>query len=155
MPGRAGSPTEASSGYRASNPFTSVPSDRPAPGCTTRPAGLATTMTSSSSYRTVTATLGSGPGGAGEPGSAVTSTVSPAASRRLLLTVSPSTNTAPAAHIVAASVLDQSRSNPSARSTRSPSSVSGTTNDSGAARGAITRSRDDGTSRPTGWRCRP
>ena len=52
MPGRCSSPTPTRSGYRASRPLTSVPSALPAPGCTTSPAGLSTTMTASSSWTT-------------------------------------------------------------------------------------------------------
>ena len=50
MPGRCDSPISAISGYLANSPLTSVPSGLPAPGCTTRPAGLSTTITCSSSY---------------------------------------------------------------------------------------------------------
>ena len=57
-------------GTRASSPFTSVPSGWPAPGCTTSPAGLATTSTSSSSWRTTTGTDGSGRGSPATAGSA-------------------------------------------------------------------------------------
>ena len=56
IPGRAGSPTEAISGKRASSPCTRVPCACPAPGCTTSPAGLFTTTTSSSAWRTSTGT---------------------------------------------------------------------------------------------------
>jgi hypothetical protein len=54
-------PRRPSSGKRASSPFTSVPSGLPAPGCTTSPAGLSTTITSSSSWTTSKSIDGSGP----------------------------------------------------------------------------------------------
>ena len=59
-PGRSGSPTSASSGNRASSPCTSVEPEWPAPGCTTRPAGLSITMMSSSLNTTRTSMSGSG-----------------------------------------------------------------------------------------------
>ena len=59
MPGRSGSPTPASSGNRASSPLTSVPSGLPAPGWTTSPAGLSTTITSSSTWTTRELDVGS------------------------------------------------------------------------------------------------
>ena len=65
MPGRIGSPTPASSGKRASSPLTSVPVGLPAPGWTTRPAGLSTTITSSSSWTTPNSTVGSAVGSVG------------------------------------------------------------------------------------------
>ena len=58
--GRAPRPS-AISGYRATSPCTSVPVTLPAPGCTTRPAGLSTTSTSSSSWTTASGTDGSAP----------------------------------------------------------------------------------------------
>ncbi len=48
------------SGKRGSSPPTSVPSWCPAPGCTTRPAGLSTTATSASAWTTANSTPASG-----------------------------------------------------------------------------------------------
>src|SRR5436853_104429 len=82
---------------RASRPLTSVPVAFPAPGCTTRPAGLETTTMSSSAKRTSTTTLGSGSGRAfaASSGSADTSSVLPSCKRWLFATIRPSTSTAP------------------------------------------------------------
>src|SRR6476659_8640193 len=52
MPARGSS---ASPGSRGSSAFTNVPAGLPAPGCTTRPAGLSSTKTASSSYSTSSA----------------------------------------------------------------------------------------------------
>ena len=73
-PDGAASPTPASSGKRASRPLTSVPSGCPAPGWTTSPAGLSTTITSSSTWTTWTSTVGSATGGTAA-GSCVSSIV--------------------------------------------------------------------------------
>ena len=105
-PGRAGARSPAgrvrtrprragadSSGYRATSPWTSVPDRCPAPGWTTSPAGLSTTITSASSWTTVTSTDGSptGPAGSSSSGRS-TSRVWPSRSRRdRLVTTRPST----------------------------------------------------------------
>ena len=78
IPGRAGSPTEAISGKRARSPWTSVPCACPAPGWTTSPAGLSTTITSSSAWRTSTGTS-SATGSSATSGTLSSSTSSPAA----------------------------------------------------------------------------
>ena len=57
------------SGKRASRPLTSVPRRLPAPGCTTRPAGLSTTMTASSAWTTTNSTSASPARAARPPGS--------------------------------------------------------------------------------------
>ena len=126
MPGPGGSPTPAISGYRASRPFTSVPSGWPAPGCTTRPAGLATTTTSSSSCRTTTSTPASGAGSPATSGSASSSTTLAGLELAALGHASPSTSTAPASTRSCTSRRVQPVSSATARSRRSPASASGT-----------------------------
>ena len=65
----AARPTPAMSGKRASRPLTSVPSALPAPGWTTSPAGLSTTITSSSAWTTRELDGRVGAGGGAAPGS--------------------------------------------------------------------------------------
>src|SRR5215207_3799703 len=125
MPGRAGSPTPDSSGKRCRSPFTSVPPGCPAPGCTTSPAGLLTTITLSSAKRTSTGT-GSGPGGWSGAGSESSSTSAPDSRRWLFATGCPPTSTAPSSMSLATSARLQPVRSASARSSRSPASVAGT-----------------------------
>src|SRR6266545_8347613 len=125
MPGRAGSPTSDSSGNRCRRPFTSVPPGCPAPGCTTSPAGLLTTIRSSSAKRTSTGT-GSGPGGWSGAGSESSSTSAPVSRRWLLATGCPPTSTAPSSMRRATSARLQPVRRASARSSRSPANVAGT-----------------------------
>ena len=127
MPGRSRSPTPAMSGKRASRPLTSVPRRLPAPGCTTRPAGLSTTMTASSAWTTTNSTSASGSGGSTTGIAAVSiATTAPVRTRSLpLVTVTPSTLTPPAATTAADAARLTSTSSATTRSSRSPSSAVG------------------------------
>ena len=127
MPGRAGSPTSAISGNRATSPCTSVPEVLPAPGCTTRPAGLSTTSTSPSSCTTSSSTVGSPctPIGSGSG----TSTVSEAPSATRVFaerSTRPSSSTAPPSTSAAATARLTPVTVATTRSSRSPASAAGT-----------------------------
>src|SRR5581483_8590236 len=129
MPGRSAAPTPASSGWPASRPWTRVAVALPAPGWTTSPAGLSTTITASSSCTTVTATDSSG---AGRPaaGGISSGQVIPAPAATLVepfVTTVPSTATTPAAMSAVARARVAPSSVASARSSRSPASAPGTT----------------------------
>src|SRR3954452_14323493 len=128
MPGRCASPTDASSGYRASSPCTSVPVRLPAPGCTTRPAGLFSTRRSSSSWTTSTGMPGSPTRGESLcSGAAWISRADPSSTRtEPFAMTAPSSRTAPAAISAVASARVQPVSNATMRSTRSPTSAAGT-----------------------------
>ena len=80
MPGRRTPPTPERSCTWRSSAFTSVPPAVPAPGCTTRPAGLFTTIRWPSSCTTATS-MSSGCGSAGTGAGTVTRTDCPERNR--------------------------------------------------------------------------
>ena len=91
------------------------------------PGALSTTTTSASSYTTAIGTVGSGSGNAAALGAPVQASALPASSRALRATTRPSTVTASRSTSARTSLRDHPVSSASARSTRSPASVSGTT----------------------------
>ena len=94
MPGRRGPPTPAMPGREPEPPQRASRRSRPAPGCTTMPAGLSTTSTSSSSYTIDEGDRLRRERLAAEGGTSI-STRSPPRSRCAALRTSPSTRTRP------------------------------------------------------------
>src|SRR5262249_55872184 len=126
MPGRSTPPTPERSRTRCRRAFTSVPDARPAPGCTTRPAGWPTTRGWRSSGPTGRG-MSSGRGTAGAGAGRRTDTVWPALSRRAGRAGRPSTTTPPWAMTDwSRARLRSGRRAASHRSSRSPAPASST-----------------------------
>ena len=125
MPGRSGGPTSANSGNRARRPAARVPSATPAPGWTTMPGRLSTTITCPSRWTTSTSTEGSG--ATPLSGRSIRISIRCPETRRVEafeLTV-PSSDTLPLAMASAASRRGTSAVSATTRSRRSPASASG------------------------------
>ena len=117
-PGATVPPTPARSATWWRSAFTRVPRGWPGAGCTTRPAGLSTTSSASSSWTTARG-MSSGRRSTGSGGGISTSTRWPAATRADFLAGRPSTSTSPRSASRAACVRDRSRRRASHASRRS------------------------------------
>src|SRR5262245_48747078 len=133
MPGRRGLPTSAMVGAWARTAAARVPRAWPAPGCTTSPAGLSITMTSSSS-NTIERVIGSGTRVSEGAGGASTSIRSPPDRRYAALRAAPSTRTWPASMSVCTRAREMAGAfSASQRSRRTPAAAAPTERIRGAA----------------------